>query len=385
MITNSAKLSRISSLGTTYEITQPPLILLGKKEGKKEASEEESKAILTRLERWALQSVARRILPDERVGRCMRSLKEHSLKVGVCQGAKRAYYTGLQVCGSIWICPVCAAKITEQRRVDLQNGMARWRGRHGEVLHLVQTVPHYDRQKLARVLVRFGDARRRQRNRKSWKRMIEERGLSGIVRALEVTYGSNGWHVHTHELLFVNSCSINIQEMTDDILEMWKGACVSAGLDRPNEHGVIIQDGSYADRYASKWGLESELTKAHMKKGNESGKTPWDILRAVREKGGGGNPELFVEYAKNFKGRHQLQWSKGLRDLLKMDSLKSDQDLAEEVEKEDVLLGSLTSEEWKVILRGDRRGELLLVAENEGWEGVVQYIGRVKEYFQGKR
>lgn len=36
----------------------------------------------------------------------------------------RAHYFGLQACASLWTCPICAAKISECRRVELQEGMA---------------------------------------------------------------------------------------------------------------------------------------------------------------------------------------------------------------------------------------------------------------------
>ena len=32
------------------------------------------------------------------------------------------------------------------------------------------------------------------------------------------------------------------------------------------QHGLDIRDGTYAQEYISKWGLESELTKGHIKR-----------------------------------------------------------------------------------------------------------------------
>jgi len=31
------------------------------------------------------------------------------------------------------------------------------------------------------------------------------------------------------------------------------------------EHGLDLRDGKYADKYVSKWGIEHELTKGHVK------------------------------------------------------------------------------------------------------------------------
>jgi hypothetical protein len=136
---------------------------------------------------------------------------------------------------------------------------------------------------------------------------------------------------------------------------------------------VVIQDGSYADRYAAKWGLESEVTKGHIKAGRMGHFTPWDLLRAI----GKGISEfelLFKEYAKAFKGRHQLEWSRGLRELLAMGKEESDADLSGRLEEGAEFLGLIGPDHWNVILRIDKRGELLELAHREGWTGVLKLI-----------
>jgi hypothetical protein len=254
--------------------------------------------------------------------------------------------------------------------------MTRWKRAGGNVLHLVQTVPHYNHQPLRQVLEGFMAARRFQRNRKTWKRIAGDIELAGIVRGLETTYGENGWHVHSHELLYVKSDRFDKQdlgELESRVLPTWESACVSAGLGLPNSRGVVIQDGSYAAKYAAKWGLESEVTKGHIKRGRDGNSSPWDLLRGIAE-GVTEYQGLFQEYARAFKGRHQLEWSRGLRKMLEMEEEESDADLAEEEEEGAELLGMLTFDQWRVVLRKDRRAELLGVAEREGWRGVLAYI-----------
>ena len=82
---------------------------------------------------------------------------------------------------------------------------------------------------------------------------------------------------------------------------------------------------------------------------------------------------LFVEYAETFKGARQLVWSKGLKQRFEIDSI-SDEELAEQQDEEAMLLGRLTLEDWKMIVRQERRGELLVVASNGGWPAVERYI-----------
>jgi len=352
------------SLGTTYEITQPP----------------PEERLLARLERWHLQAIARNVLKGERVAACLRRIRPMVSGVSVWKGEEKAHYTGLMVCGSIWVCPICAAKISEGRRIDLREGIARWRKQGGQVLHLVQTVPHYSSQPLREVLEGFMTARRLQRNRKSWKGIAGGIGLAGIVRGLETTWGRNGWHVHSHELLYVKSDRDDIQDLETleaRVLPTWESACVSAGLGRPNGRGVVIQDGSYADRYAAKWGLESEVTKGHIKAGRDGNFSPWDLLRAIG-KGINEFQPLFQEYAKAFKGRHQLEWSKGLRELLEVGKEESDADLAGRLEEDAEFLGLIGPEVWALVLSREKRGELLEVAYREGWPGVLTFIRHIK-------
>lgn len=338
------------------------------------------------MERWKLQSVARGLLPTERVAKCLRWAIPHEV-VKVWKSKKhadRAHYSGLMTCGSVWHCPVCAAKVSERRRVELSDGIAAWKAQGGEVLLLTQTVPHYAHQRLKTVLHGFTKAREFERRSRAWRDLKASVGLQGSVRALEVTIGDNGWHVHSHELLFLApGRTVPLKTLEGAFLSVWRVSCVRVGLDAPNAHGVSLENGEKAARYAGKWGLAEEVTKAHVKRGKFNNPTPWDLLRIVAadelepgEISAAG--ELFQEYAKAFKGKLQLVWSRGLRALLGLGPEKTDEELAEEQEESAVLLGSLSRADWSRVLGAERRGELLEVAAVEGWPGVVALIARLR-------
>lgn len=60
----------------------------------------------------------------------------------------------------------------------------------------------------------------------------------------------------------------------------WILACVKQGLPAPSlGRAVTVQDGSYADKYLSKWGLEDEMTKSHSKVAKNGGFTPFALLQ----------------------------------------------------------------------------------------------------------
>ena len=65
---------------------------------------------------------------------------------------------------------------------------------------------------------------------------------------------------------------------------VWKDCALKSGLSEPSEkHGLHLQSGNAAGNYVSKWGLEHEMTKGHVKKGKQESRTPFDILRSYEE------------------------------------------------------------------------------------------------------
>lgn len=147
---------------------------------------------------------------------------------------------------------------------------------------------------------------------------------------------------------------------------IWQDACLKSGLPRPSdEHGCRVDDGSRAASYASKWGLESELTKSHTKQGKNGSRTPWDFLRAFLGKSEGWeqSAHLFRTYAQTFKGRRQLYWSNGLRDSLALAEQATDEEIAAIQEDNAQYLGEITDEQWRAILFMKSESAVLDMAE----------------------
>ena len=77
--------------------------------------------------RFIWQAAARRILPHERVAQCLRTIAPGKSRVEIVHSKqqRRANYCNLIVCGRLWQCPVCAARISEHRRKTLSSQLAR--------------------------------------------------------------------------------------------------------------------------------------------------------------------------------------------------------------------------------------------------------------------
>lgn len=340
-----------------------------------------------RVDRFVLQSVVKHLMGSSRTAKCLRWRQAHR-QVEVWKSAeyRTASYAGLQTCASVWACPVCAAKIAERRRGEILGAMTLHKASGGTVFLLTLTAPHQRVDRIADLLPKHALALRRFFSLRAVKKVFAEMGIVGQIRAAEVTHGrrsefNNGWHPHHHILQFAGAgagCGPSGEAIRKDwsvrLYLQWAACCEAVGLGLPSfAHGLKLDDGSKASAYVSKWGLEDEMTKGHTKKASK-GETPFDFLRAVladsSDKEGG---RLFVEFAEAFKGKRQLTWSPGLKKRFAVGEV-SDEELAAKQDDLARMLGTITVEQWRDVLRVEGRGLVLQLAASGGWSAVEAYL-----------
>ena len=345
-----------------------------------------------RVQRFALQSVARQLLPESRTAKCLR-FRAFNQEVSVWKAVEHgtAHYSGLQTCASVWACPVCAAKIAERRRAEVLAAMTTHQAQGGNVHLLTLTAPHQRGDVLVSLLEQQAKALKKFSTHRETQAVYAEMGYIGQIRALEVTHGrkatrNNGWHPHYHVLMFtgagVDLAKFDQAQRRDwevRLYLVWAQSCQAAGLGTPSmAHGLKLDNGDKASQYMTKWGLEHELVYGHIKKGRDGGESPFDLLRSVlADKGDAQAAALFREYAEAFKGKRQLFWSHGLKARLAVEEL-SDQEVSERVEEGASLLGQLTPEQWRDVLAVDARVLVLQIAARWGWADVVRLLALVE-------
>jgi Replication protein len=336
----------------------------------------------TRAERWAMKWALDALLPGSRQFKCHRwRIPGKDLEVKLSLEHKKAFYAGFECCGSVWGCPLCAPKITERRRVEVNEAIEQAKELGLQVMLATFTVPHGMGDSPLSIRKQMMEAWRRGSTSRAGKQMRKMIGLKGYIRAVEVTFGENGFHPHMHVLLFLET-TWSPEVIRRFWYPIWLDGCRKSGLDDPSEaYGVRVDDGTHAANYVSKWGMDSELTKGHLKKGKKS-VNPWDLLRVftfgvegicselrevvealgIDKKRAGA---LFLTFFKAFKGSRQLYWSNGLRALLGLDKEKSDQELAEEeMDTAAALLATLSEEERFDLIRTRNLPTLLSLAED---------------------
>jgi hypothetical protein len=322
-----------------------------------------------RFQRYALQVESKKLLPNERVFGCLfrRISKTSGVSILLNRSRNQANYGNLARCGSGWVCPVCAAKISEHRKSELKQAIDKHKSIGGAVFLLTLTNSHNVSDSLSSLKIGQRKAMKHFFADRQGAALFELFGKIGHVNAYEVTHGSSGWHPHHHILVFVKKSidCITLWNIRTGLAAHWVECCRKAKLPLPDlKHGLDLQDGSYAEAYVGKWGLEDEMTKGHIKKGKQGGRTPFDLLRSSKD-GDQQAGKLFQEFAIVFKGSRQLVWSRGLKkSLLASDDL-SDQQVVDSTEKESEKLLELEVIQWFAIRAQEQRANLLKSVEND--------------------
>jgi len=351
--------------------------------------------------RFALQRVAAGLLAGERretkngkvrdrwpVCGCHRNAVGQVVSIYRQVDGQGARYAGTITCGSVWTCPVCAARIAEVRRLELQLGIRRWSEQGGRVYLMTLTAPHTRELPLAEFLIMWRKALNRFKGCATYKRISARYARAGSVRSLEVTWGANGWHPHTHDLIFAAPGLLDDRAALDELRHEWARICLKVGLGDPSKHGDMLahgfdlQGGDYAAEYVAKfgrqptldgWGVSDELTRSHSKTGTRAGHlTPFALLLAYH-KGDAGAGDLFREYARNFEGQRMLYWSKLLKVQLGLVDA-TDEELARAPLPMEEGVCQLDGDQWRLVLSREARGELLFWAAQYGKQGVDRFL-----------
>jgi hypothetical protein len=346
---------RVGSLGNTYEICV-----------RDNLDETRIAAEPERPSKWKMQTAAMQLLPEnKRICACHRMMVESANGVKIRRDSERAWFSGVAVCGSVWICPVCARKVGETRRAEMQTAIDRCISQGGDVALITLTFSHAIYHRIQDLLPRLAEATRKLKAGRKWQALKAKYGIIGSVRALEVTYGRNGWHPHIHEIEFSNRplTRAEHEQLKVEIFELWAAACAKAQLGLPSaEHGVDVRGASRAAQYVGKWGFASELTRGSSKLG-WSGRTPWQLLEDYCN-GDQLAGQLWAEFARTFVGRRQLFWSAGLREKLGLGELFSDEELAElEPDASDAVdVHTIDRYQWAMVCRLEVRAKVLRLA-----------------------
>jgi hypothetical protein len=287
----------------------------------------------------------------------------------------RAHWRGVQRCGSIHACAVCAATIRNYRAVEVGQGAAAWIDAGNEVYMVTFTAPHEVGMALADLLDLISDGFRSMLSGRLWAGTKERRvparmgkrgvmlparyypakpgmrqklGIAGTIRSLEVTYGPHGFHPHLHVLVAVRGEFDAARRAAFEVYfrDRWRRYIVSQGYKPPSDlHGVKVErcySGEGAADYVTKTqeghSVGIEMARADIKRARGEHRTPFEILASAATYTSEADVRLWHEFERATKGRKCITWSHGLRDAIAAV-------MPEPVHAEDWLVTDLTDEE----------------------------------------
>jgi hypothetical protein len=333
------------------------------------------------VRRYVLLALTRKLLPEERVCWCLRRfVSQASLaEIWVADNHERAHLKKVMVCGLVWVCVVCSSKISARRAEELSSALAK----SGLTAFLGTITLQHNRESQLGVLVEdLCEGYRYLKSGLPWQRFCKRWEIVGTITNLECTYGdANGFHPHKH-ILFLSTLPREVIDNPQTRLEMLEtmgryGRYLEKRGYLVNDHTVNVKTGvPEVERYLTKWSLELEVARSEIKAGRQGHYTPFQLLDLI-DQGKTQYIPVFQEYAKVFKGRNQLVWSRGLRDRLVLGKEKDDKELMEEGDEMSYLLMTLDYGQWKQLLRFERRGaigQLLNIASSGDVGQVWAYL-----------
>lgn len=265
------------------------------------------------------------------------------------------HWSGVERCGSIHACPVCAAVIRAERAREIQVGVVNWQADEKHLVFVTLTMRHRKTDKLAVTLDAALKAWQRLLQGSSWGRFRKKYGVRGYVRAVEITLGANGWHPHLHALFFTDQpmSEAESKDMEADLYTRWgkyivefEGALPSKlrGVDvRPaDKNGRVVaqylskvQDGKNEET-EPKQRIGHEIARFDFKTGRGGSLMPFELLDASRRQNTDDDLaayRLWNEYFNATKGRRSITWSRGLRELLGVINERTDEEIVNDTEK----------------------------------------------------
>lgn len=306
--------------------------------------------------------------------------------VQMCSNDKGGlFFNGIANCGSYWRCPVCALKISENKKELLAGLISAHQDKNLSIGFITLTVRHGKFDRLMKSLNKItGNYRSFQQSRffKNEKKVI---GLMGQVKTLEITYSFlNGWHPHLHILFFYDhNNTTEIEKFQKEFISRWFKFSDNNGTLAAQNQKILTSDIS---DYMAKYDICSEMTKGQIK--GSKGLTPFTALGKLAL----GDYEdinekrklygIYSEYAEQTQGKHFVHISNSLRAEYKEfleEFDKTDEEIVNETTIDEILL-KISIPVWKKIAQHDLQPLVLNKWKQNGLHGVYNLLTYFKAF-----
>ena len=173
-------------------------------------------------------------------------------------GVRSAGLRDLITCESVWLCPVCSAKNSQERATKLSRDLAVWGSKGGSTLFFTLTMRHTIFDPLKTQMDSIQSSWNSMTNNRNYKSFLKKYGIISSLRATELTHNfQNGFHTHFHGVYLINpGVDVNKEIFETELFQMWSNSLNKFGFTALRNYGVDVVK-SYGDS-----GLASYLTKS---------------------------------------------------------------------------------------------------------------------------
>lgn len=342
--------------------------------------------------RLNLQDEVRKLVPDSRTSRaCLRlKIPSHDY-VTVMTTQDSARFGGLAVCDNVWACPVCSAKIWGRRGLELEKALATAKALGYTVTMLTFTLSHVYTDSLKSLNDDLMKAYRSMFSGSQGQAIKKAIQYVGSIKVYETRHAySNGWHSHLHVLFItesplsesypehrleagVSGCEFSLETM---LKNRWIHMLKNCGRSASFEHGLHFaeSDKEIFEYITKQSNLPLEITNGNNKKSKS--RSPIELL-ADSADGDKESGVLWVEYYKATHGLKALVYSKGIKELLAIES--SDDSTDESDNKESAVYALFEVDLWREVIRiggAGTRSRILTIAQHESVYHLALFLHR---------
>lgn len=213
-----------------------------------------------------------------------------------------------RACDGRWGCPICSPRLLAEDREDIAAVLHQ----HHGALFLTFSISD-SREPLARTLGNVLAVWSEAFTKGSWFTRYRERaGMAGWIRAVEITFSEIGGHPHIHAVFVFDG---DVPEDAEDALRgRWMASADKLGHQADSEAmradtPAVVPPGEARDKVAFYLTEQNAIRQSRP----DHGRTPGDLLHSAALTGDADDLVQLREFHAATKGRHKVQWSRGLR------------------------------------------------------------------------
>lgn len=167
---------------------------------------------------------------------------------------------GVQHCGDIWKCPVCALYSALRWQGDVIKAERQLRADGYRLLLCVLTISHDNNTTLEQEIeiLRAAYTELFGQRKKSQKKRATRWGIVGRMRAWDILYGDNGWHAHMNVIVSIDpgATTYDLEDIHEELDRVYRLAVAKAGGFASADHGLKITEYKNEKAYSIRTGLE---------------------------------------------------------------------------------------------------------------------------------